>query len=81
MRHAWIVFFCLVTGSVCAQYVQINSDHIEIKYDKDFNRDYLAQALTTAQSVNTGALQQQGINGKALGEALRTARISAIENM
>ena len=39
MRHAWIVFFCLVTGSVCAQYVQINSDHIEIKYDKDFNRD------------------------------------------
>jgi tRNA nucleotidyltransferase (CCA-adding enzyme) len=45
----------------------------------DFNRNYLAQALATAQAVDTGSLQQQGISGKALGEALRVARIAALE--
>ena len=38
-RYAWVMFFCLVAGSIYAQNVQVNSDHIEIKYDKDFNRD------------------------------------------
>ncbi len=38
-RYAWIVISFLVTGSICAQHVQIKSDHIEIKYDKDFKRD------------------------------------------
>ncbi|MDH3900976.1 MAG: multifunctional CCA addition/repair protein [Gammaproteobacteria bacterium] len=48
-------------------------------HDEDFNRETLAQALATAQAVDTGALQQQGISGKALGEAIRLARIKAIE--
>ena len=50
-------------------------------HGEDFNREYLAQALATVQAVNSGALQQQGISGRALGEALRTARIAAISGM
>ncbi len=50
-------------------------------HDEDFNREYLAQALASAQAVNTDNLQQAGISGKALGEALRTARISAIQKI
>lgn len=38
-RYAWTIFFLLVTSSICAQHIQIKSDHIEIKYDKDFNRE------------------------------------------
>jgi tRNA nucleotidyltransferase (CCA-adding enzyme) len=46
---------------------------------EEFNGEYLAQALATVQAVNSGALQQQGISGKALGEAIRQARIKALE--
>ena len=46
---------------------------------EDFNGEYLAQALATVQAVTSGSLQQQGISGKALGEAIRQARIKAIE--
>ncbi len=49
-------------------------------HGEDFNREYLAQALATVQAVDSSALQQQGISGKALGEALRAARINAISN-
>ncbi len=38
-QYAWIVLLWLITGSICAQQVQIKSDYIEIKYDKDFNRE------------------------------------------
>jgi len=38
----------------------------------------LQAALAAAQSVGTEVLQQQGISGKALGAALREARIQAI---
>jgi len=38
-QYVWSVLFWLVTYSICAQQVQITSDHIEIKYDKDFNRE------------------------------------------
>lgn len=38
-RFTWIVFFCLVTGSIIAQDIEINSDDIEIKYHKDFSRE------------------------------------------
>lgn len=48
-------------------------------HDEDFNREYLAQVLASAQAVNTDTLQQTGISGKALGEAIRQARIKAIE--
>ncbi len=50
-------------------------------HNEDFNREYLVQALATVQAVDSGALQQQGISGKALGEALRTARITAISGL
>jgi tRNA nucleotidyltransferase (CCA-adding enzyme) len=46
-----------------------------------FNREYPAQALASARAVKSGTLQQAGISGKALGEALRTARIHAIEKI
>jgi tRNA nucleotidyltransferase (CCA-adding enzyme) len=50
-------------------------------HDEDFNREYLVQALATVQAVDSSALQRQGISGKALGEALRAARINAISDM
>ena len=34
-----LVFFILLTGSICAQDIQINSEHIKIKYGNDFSRD------------------------------------------
>jgi hypothetical protein len=46
---------------------------------EEFTGECLAHALATVQSVNSGSLQQQGISGKALGEAIRQARIKAIE--
>jgi tRNA nucleotidyltransferase (CCA-adding enzyme) len=48
---------------------------------EEFNGTYLAQALATVQAVDSGSLQQQGLNGKALGEALRKARIAALANL
>ena len=42
------------------------------------NSDMLRGALTAATSVSSDTLLQQGITGKALGEALRQARIQAI---
>ncbi len=38
----------------------------------------LGTALVAARTVDAGRLQQQGISGKALGEAIRKARIEAI---
>jgi tRNA nucleotidyltransferase (CCA-adding enzyme) len=39
---------------------------------------HLATALAAARSVDAGRLQQQGLSGKALGDAIREARIEAI---
>jgi len=50
-------------------------------HNEAFNRKYLERALATVQAVNAGDLQQQGISGKALGKALRRARIAALENL
>jgi tRNA nucleotidyltransferase (CCA-adding enzyme) len=46
---------------------------------REFNSDYLQQALATAQSVGTEALQKQGLSGKEIGQALQQKRIEAIE--
>ena len=46
---------------------------------RDFNGPYLNQALAAAQSVRADALQQQGLSGKEIGEALDRERIRAIE--
>ena len=40
----------------------------------------LRRALAAAKSVGTAELQQQGLSGKALGDALQQARIDAIKN-
>ena len=40
--------------------------------------EVLDRAITAARSVNAGSLQQQGLSGKALGEAIREARIDSI---
>ncbi len=41
----------------------------------------LRRALAAAKSVDTEKLQQQGLSGKALGDALQQARIDAIKNI
>lgn len=41
----------------------------------------LRKALAVAKSVNTDELQQQGLSGKALGDALQRARIEAIRDV
>ena len=41
----------------------------------------LGMALGAARSVDTASLQQQGYSGKALGAALREARIEAIRKL
>ena len=46
-----------------------------------FNSDYLQQALATAKSIGTKALQQQGLSGKDIGLALQQKRIEAIEHI
>ena len=48
---------------------------------RTFNSDYLQQALVAAQSVSAGDLQQQGLNGKEIGEAIQQRRIKAIEQI
>jgi tRNA nucleotidyltransferase (CCA-adding enzyme) len=55
---------------VCA----IEADALQASDDSDI----LVTALTAARSVDAGALQQQGHSGKALGDAIRLARIDAI---
>jgi tRNA nucleotidyltransferase (CCA-adding enzyme) len=41
--------------------------------------DYLRRALTVAQAVKTGPLVEQGISGKALGQALVAERVKQLE--
>jgi len=48
---------------------------------RTFNSDYLQQALVAAQSVSAGDLQQQGLSGKEIGEAIQQRRIEAIEHL
>ncbi len=38
-RYRWVIFFLWMSGSACAQHVQIKSEQIEINYDTNFNRD------------------------------------------
>ena len=48
---------------------------------RELNSDYLQQALATAKSIGTEALQQQGLSGKDIGLALQQKRIEAIEHI
>jgi tRNA nucleotidyltransferase (CCA-adding enzyme) len=48
---------------------------------REFNSDYLLQALAAAQSVNAAGLQLHGLSGKDIGRALEQSRIEAIEDL
>jgi tRNA nucleotidyltransferase (CCA-adding enzyme) len=48
---------------------------------REFNSDYLLQALAAAQAVSTDGLLQQGLSGKELGVALQQQRIEAIRQL
>ena len=41
--------------------------------------DYFRQALAAANRVDTALLQEKGLTGKALGDAIRRARIAEIK--
>jgi tRNA nucleotidyltransferase (CCA-adding enzyme) len=56
---------------VCA----IEADALQITDSSDM----LGTALAAARSVDASALQRQGHSGKALGDAIRQARIDAID--
>ena len=54
--------------------VHIEADALQITDSSDV----LGTALAAARSVDASVLQQQGHSGKALGDAIRQARIEAI---
>ena len=50
--------------------------------DKDYPQaDYFKQALAAANQVDTASLQEQGLEGKVLGEAIRKERIEKIQGL
>jgi tRNA nucleotidyltransferase (CCA-adding enzyme) len=65
-RFAELLLVCAADATVC---------------QRELNSDYLQQALATAKSIGTEALQQQGLSGKDIGLALQQKRIEAIERL
>ena len=63
-----------------AQFLQVCAIEAEARDQQDTSAQ-LGAALDAARSVDTGSLQQQGLSGKALGEAIREARIEAIRKV
>jgi tRNA nucleotidyltransferase (CCA-adding enzyme) len=59
------------------QFLQVCVIEAEARDQQDTSAQ-LGAALAAARSVDTGSLQQQGLSGKAIGAAIREARIEAI---